>query len=226
MPVDELHGQVATIVLRAAARHGFALAGGNALIAHGVINRRTEDVDVFTDQERGVAAASAAVERALAKAGFRVEKQDKAGGLGDMFPEMKYELAEWLITAPGGRKITLQLSYFDRRRGPVPMEFGPVLHLDDAAATKTNALVNRADPRDYVDLAALLERYSIEQLLAMARELDPGLEEDDITSVGQRLDRLPDSVFLELYELGPQAVAQVRKRFEAWPRPQARRRRT
>ena len=39
MPVGELHGQVAAIALRAASRHGFALGGGNALMAHGVIDR-------------------------------------------------------------------------------------------------------------------------------------------------------------------------------------------
>jgi hypothetical protein len=44
MPVSELHAQVATIALGAAAGHGFALGGGNALIAHGIITRRTEDV--------------------------------------------------------------------------------------------------------------------------------------------------------------------------------------
>ena len=38
MPFDALQREVATIALRAAARHGFALAGGNALIAHGIID--------------------------------------------------------------------------------------------------------------------------------------------------------------------------------------------
>ena len=44
MPVSEFHGQVAATALRAAAPHGFALGGGNALIAHGVIDRFTQDV--------------------------------------------------------------------------------------------------------------------------------------------------------------------------------------
>ena len=34
MPVSELHQEIAAIALRAGARHGFALAGGNALLAH------------------------------------------------------------------------------------------------------------------------------------------------------------------------------------------------
>ena len=32
MPLNDLHRRVATIALRAARRHGFALGGGNALI--------------------------------------------------------------------------------------------------------------------------------------------------------------------------------------------------
>ena len=42
MPIDELQREVAAVALHAAARHGFALAGGNALIAHGIIDRSTE----------------------------------------------------------------------------------------------------------------------------------------------------------------------------------------
>src|SRR6266536_1613302 len=57
MPLRELHRQVAAIALRAAARHGFALGGGNALIAYyGVISRATQDVDLVTNRETGVGA--------------------------------------------------------------------------------------------------------------------------------------------------------------------------
>jgi hypothetical protein len=57
MPVSDLHRRVAAVALAAAAEHGFALGGGNALLAHGVISRPTQDVDLFTDQEHGVQAA-------------------------------------------------------------------------------------------------------------------------------------------------------------------------
>ena len=36
MGMDDLHRQVAQAALDAAAEHGFALAGGNALLAHTV----------------------------------------------------------------------------------------------------------------------------------------------------------------------------------------------
>ena len=103
MPIDGLQREVAAIALRAAAGHGFALAGGNALIAHGIIDRPTDDVDLFSDQEAGVAAVAQVVEDALREAGFQAERRDKTGGLGDIFDGMGEGLAEWIITAPTGR---------------------------------------------------------------------------------------------------------------------------
>jgi hypothetical protein len=44
MPVTDLHRQVAAVALAAARKYGFALGGGNALLAHGVISRPTQDV--------------------------------------------------------------------------------------------------------------------------------------------------------------------------------------
>jgi hypothetical protein len=41
MPVSALHCRVAAVALAAAAGQGFALGGGNALLAHGVISRPT-----------------------------------------------------------------------------------------------------------------------------------------------------------------------------------------
>jgi hypothetical protein len=86
MPVSDLHRQVAAVALAAAREHGFALGGGNALLAHGVISRPTQDVDLFTDQEHGVPAAAHAVEAALRCTGFEAERLDQAGGLSDIFP--------------------------------------------------------------------------------------------------------------------------------------------
>ncbi len=140
MPLDHLHHEVAAIALRAAARYGFALAGGCALIAHGVIGRLTEDVDLFTDHEHGVQAAAGAVESGLRAAGFEAERQDKSAGLTDVFEGMGEGLAEWIITAPGGRQMMLQMSYFDRGQQPVIMDIGPVLDLDDVVGGKVCAL--------------------------------------------------------------------------------------
>jgi Nucleotidyl transferase AbiEii toxin, Type IV TA system len=218
MPVSDLHREVAAIALRATARHGFALAGGNALIAHGVIDRPTEDVDLFTDREDGVAAAADAVEAALRTAGYAADRQDKTAGLSEVFEGLGEGLAEWIITTPDGREMMLQMAYFDRGRQPVLMEFGPVLDLDDVIGGKVAALASRAEERDYIDVAAALARgYSVAQLTGLALALDPGLTGEDFAHAGQRLDRLDDDRFAR-YGLAPEDVTRLRERFAAWPR--------
>jgi len=217
MPVSDLHRRVAAVALAAAAGHGFALGGGNALLAHGVISRPTQDVDLFTDQEHGVQAAADAVQEALRRAGFGAERQDQAGGLSDMFPDIGEGLAEWIVTGPGGQEMLLQLAYFDRGRQPVVMDLGPVLDLEDAVGGKVCALASRVEPRDYADVAAALGRYSPAQLIGFARRLDPGLGGEDFAYAGQELDQLDDRVFAEI-GLSPQQVATLRDRFTAWPR--------
>jgi hypothetical protein len=47
--------------------------------------------------------------------------------------------------------------------------------------------------------------------------VDPGLEEDDVPAAGRRLDRLPDEAFFP-YQLNVDEVAELRRRFEVWPR--------
>ncbi len=219
MPLDELHREVAVIALRAAASNGFALAGGCALLAHGISVRPTEDVDLFTNHEHGVQAAADVVEASLLAAGFEAERQDVAGDLGQVFEGMGDGLAEWIITAPGGRQMMLQMSYFDRGQQPVIMDIGPVLDLDDVVGGKVCALASRAVERDYVDTAAALGRgYTVERLIGLARALDPGLTAEDFADAGRRLDRLDDEAF-ERYHLGPREVDLIRARFAAWPRP-------
>lgn len=220
MPLDELHQEVAAIALGAAAEHGFALGGGNALIAHGIIDRPTEDVDLFTDRESGVSAASGAVEAALRGAGFGADRQDKTVGLADVFYGMGEGLAEWVITAPGGRQMTLQMAYFERANQPVVMEFGPVLDLEDVVGGKAAALASRAYERDYSDVAAALEHYSVDELLGFARRLDPGLTDADFADAGQRLDRLSDRRFAAA-GIGAEDVARIRGRLAEWPREAA-----
>jgi nucleotidyltransferase AbiEii toxin of type IV toxin-antitoxin system len=218
MPVGRLHAQVAAIALRAAARHGFALGGGNALMAHGVVNRFTADVDLFTDEESSVAAAAESVEKALRGAGFGTERHDKASGLGDIFYGLGDGLAEWIVTAPGGEQMMLQMAYFDRSRRPVVMEIGPVLDLEDVVGGKACALASRVEPRDYVDIAAALERYTVEQIIGFARRLDPGLTDRDFAEAAERLGQWGDGVFAS-FGLGSDEIAGLRERFAVWPRP-------
>ena len=133
--------------------------------------------------------------RPCAIAGFEVEREQDAAGLADIFPGMGDGLAEWMITAPGGQQLTVQLAYFDRGRDPVAMDIGPVLDLEDVAGGKVCALASRVEPRDYADTARMLERYSPAELITLARRLDPGLTARDFADAGQQLDQIDDDAF-------------------------------
>jgi Nucleotidyl transferase AbiEii toxin, Type IV TA system len=213
MPVTHLHRQVAAVALAAARKYGFALGGGNALLAHGVISRPTQDVDLFTDQEHGVQAAAGMVEAALRAARFEAERQDESAGLTDIFPGMDDGLAEWIVTAPGGE----QMAYFDRGREPVAMDIGPVLDLEDVVGGKVCALASRNEPRDYADVAAALQRYTTAQLIGFATRLDPGLTGQDFADAGLRLDQMDNRAFADI-GLGQHEVTALREQLAAWPR--------
>ena len=217
MPLDELHRRVATVALRVATRYGFALGGGNALIAHGLISRPTQDVDLFTNEEAGVAAAAGSVQAALRAAGFTADREDNTAGLADLIEGMGEGLAEWTVTAPDGQQMMLQMAYFDRTAQPVPMDVGPVLSLEDVAGGKVCALASRAEPRDYIDTAAVLRRYSVPDAIGLARRLDPGLEDEDFADAARRLDRWGDGVFTP-FGLSPADILALRAAFRDWPR--------
>jgi predicted alpha-1,6-mannanase (GH76 family) len=87
VPVNQFHRQVAAIVLRVAAEYGFAVGGGTALIAHGIVDRYTADLDLVSPRERAVEAAAARVEAALRAEGLQAERQDRTDGLVDEWPE-------------------------------------------------------------------------------------------------------------------------------------------
>jgi predicted nucleotidyltransferase component of viral defense system len=58
----------------------------------------------------------------------------------------------------------------------VQLSFGRVLHPEEVAADKTLALFDRPAARDLVDVAALSQRYTLEQLCELAAEKDPGFD--------------------------------------------------
>jgi predicted nucleotidyltransferase component of viral defense system len=92
-----------------------------------------------------------------------------------------------------------------------------VLDLEDVIGSKVCALASRVEPRDYVDIAAALEHYTVDQLISLAKRLDPGLEDRDFADAGRQLDRMPDQLFTR-YKLDQQDVARLRERFASWPR--------
>jgi hypothetical protein len=207
--VDPFYRDVARIALTVAGTYGFVLGGGVAWLVNGLVERPTEDVDLFTDTDGGVAAAAGKVTAALAAAGYRVTAEEA----DELFAGMDADIQEFTVSS-GTRALRLTLCRLDRHHAPVVMDVGPVMHLDDLVATKVAALVNRREVRDYIDVAAARSRYSLDRMLALALAADPALDPADVADAGRYLDRLDDSRFAR-YGADPAAV---RAQFRDWPR--------
>ncbi|MEV0005184.1 nucleotidyl transferase AbiEii/AbiGii toxin family protein [Micromonospora sp. NPDC050980] len=211
----DFYREVARVALTAAGPHRFVLGGGVAWAAHGLVTRPTEDVDLFADVEGAAAAAADGVRAALERAGYRVDEADP-GGLGEVFDGFDRDLRDFVVSRDG-REIRLSLARLDRHRSPVVMDFGPVMDVRDLLANKTAALVNRREVRDYIDVAAALDRYAVAELLELARQVDPALDDTDVRAAGRYLDALADRRFTR-YGLDPARIAEVRRRMSGWPR--------
>jgi hypothetical protein len=216
--VDGFHREVITALAGVIVKHGFALAGGGALLAHGLSHRPTRDVNLFSDRDGAVAEVADQVEAALRKTGFHAERVDTFGDLLEQFPDMADYRAEWTV-AKNRQQVILQIGISSPRlRPPVQiMGLGPVLDVDDILAGKVLAAITRAEPRDYIDIGHALSSYTPEQLIQLAWKLEPNAYAyQDFTSVPVNLDELEDEAFAE-FEF-PGGIVGLRERFAQWPR--------
>lgn len=215
--VDPFLAEITAVALAVAEEHGFALGGGNALVLHGVVNRPTADVDLFTDRDGSVRAAAALVQGALESAGLTVTEVVRPSELDGLIEGLDDYMVEFDV-ARGARVAGLSLAIMPRTRRPVIMEIGPVMVVDDLVPSKIAALVNRREVRDYIDAAALLADRTPQELLAEARRVDRGIEDGDVASAGRFFDAMPDEVFAEYGLTDPAGLVELRRRFDSWPR--------
>lgn len=100
--------------------------------------------------------------------------------------QFELEYVEWEIRR-GQQRTELTLAHLPLNRGPMVLDIGPVMHLDDLLGSKVAAAASRAQPRDFIDLAAATRRYALVDLIALGRRYDPGLGDEDFTAAGEQL---------------------------------------
>lgn len=206
--MDEFHHRLARIALAEAADYGFALAGGYAVQAYGVLQRPSEDIDLFTSSLRddfgeGVSKICAA----YTAQGLTV-KVDL-----DSPHFVRLSVSDSVIS----RTSKVELATDLRSHPPVTMEIGPVVHLEDVAGGKVEALFTRAEVRDFIDVDALLTsgRFTRDQLLDLAASRDLGFDHAVFAQMLSALELYPDSEFLA-YGLTKPEVHELRSRFNTW----------
>lgn len=210
--MEAFQAEVAWTALAAIGGQGFALAGAGALIAHGLVDRLTEDLDLFSPQPGGAAHVTARLQQALQDAGFVVTFDSSDTVTGGDFARLE--------VSRGDRSVQIDLGRDWRQHPPVLLAVGPVLHPDDAVGNKVCAMISRGLPRDYLDVAAALRRYDRTQLLELGFRRDPGLRVLDVALAMRTLDQLPDTDFGD-YHRTPQQTAATRRAFADWPRDPA-----
>lgn len=81
---------------------------------------------------------------------------------------------------------------------PTVTVVGPTYPPIELAARKLLAPFDRAAARDFVDLAALADHFSLDVLLAKARQLDAGFDTHVLIEMLGQLDRIDDDYLVDL----------------------------
>lgn len=210
---DAFQRHVASVVLGEIGSAGFALAGSGAIREHGITDRPTHDVDLFTTTATGpeaFAAAVAASERVLRDHGYEVTQIRSTTQFARLLVES--------VNGPGpGRVVEIDLGIDWRAEPPAQLAIGPVLAIGDAVGNKVVAVYSRGETRDYLDLDAIRRsgRFTDSELLTLAKEHDPGFE---TAMFIQQLRRVRELAPVETAEYGtnPAHLDQIKSRLTAW----------
>jgi hypothetical protein len=204
--MDPFQQELARIALEVVAGRGFVLGGGHAVQLHGMATRPSDDIDLFGLERGTPEQVDADVVAAFRRHRYEVTVTRRTP-----------DLVQMMVTAPDGETCKVDLGIFWRAREPVTLNIGPVLHPDDAAAGKMDALYNRWAPRDFLDVYAihLSGRYNQRQLEALLAEHNPGFERTMFAESLGFLTRIPDREF-EAYGVDKEHITAMRTYFEQW----------
>jgi hypothetical protein len=198
--LSPLQQRVALILAELPEAEGFALAGGAALIARGDIDRATRDLDYFATRPERVQEAFPHVTDALQRAGLSVTVERSSDGFVR------------LTVGDGASTTELDLASDYRLLPAEQSDLGPTLAAEELAIDKVLAIFDRAEPRDFADLAAVVDRWGLEHLLVRAADKDGGF---DVRRFGERLDRVA-SFADEEFRVPLEQVQQVRSSVARW----------
>ncbi|MCP4968709.1 MAG: nucleotidyl transferase AbiEii/AbiGii toxin family protein [bacterium] len=180
-----LQQRLAAIVRELPEASGFALAGAGGLLVRGLIERPTRDLDYFTvpGEDDAVIALRDSLEHALDRAGLDHTRHR------DLATFVRVEVSD------GHDRCEIDLAIDYRALPTEPSSYGPTLAVEELAANKVLALFDRAEARDFLDLAELTRHFELQSLMDLAAQKDTGFTTDGFLEALSSFRRLTTADF-------------------------------
>lgn len=174
--------ELASMFFTLDAAKDYLVAGGAALLASDLIDRRTEDLDLFASTPTtSVTPAKDAYMQVLREYGCGVVMiQD-----GPTFCRM--------IVSQAGEETVVDLAIDSPPQSrPTITVLGPTLAPLELSGRKLLALFGRAEARDFADVYVLVQRFGKDALIEQAQALDPGFDLSVLAQMIRTLRRFDD----------------------------------
>ncbi|MCL2781901.1 MAG: nucleotidyl transferase AbiEii/AbiGii toxin family protein [Actinomycetia bacterium] len=187
----------AAVIFLAAGAGDISLAGGAAMITHGLIDRTTKDLDARTRSLRqDVLVISARVSKAFQAAGYTVEDRSRSDALRSL-----------LVTSPSKNRhargrgrppetVPIEIGADHQALPSLPSRLGPILDPYELGANKLLAVYDRTRPRDADDIARLVTRLDLDTMLGIAdAKMVHPLDRPQLSEALRAFQRVPDRRF-------------------------------
>ncbi|HEY5881927.1 MAG TPA: nucleotidyl transferase AbiEii/AbiGii toxin family protein [Nakamurella sp.] len=183
----------AAVILLSAAAGQISLAGGSALIAHGLIDRQTKDLDAFTSSlGADVVGITDRVADAFRAAGYVVNDDSRSPALRRLLVTRG---AQRSIGRPS-RAIQIEIGSDYQALPSLPSRFGPILDPYELGANKILATYDRVRPRDADDIARLVTKLDYTRMLSVADgKMVDRLDREQLAEAFDMFTRVDDSEF-------------------------------
>ena len=203
---QETQRQLIACALEVLADAGFALAGSGAIREHGMTQRPTNDIDLFT-----VMQASTRFPHAVDS----LIEHLTANNYDVTVERVSPSFAQLSVTPPHGAPLSVDLAIDWRAHTPVRV--GPVLDIEDAVGNKLSALYSRSYPRDYLDVDAIRATGTISdsRLIELLQERDAGFDVGFFTECLRGAHSI-SLTQVAAYGINASQLHTIQQRFHAW----------
>jgi len=164
--------------------NGYLLGGGGALLAHGLTNRATQDLD-FVGSSNTDSADAVAVHFA---------RTAESHGIATQIIQTGDTFARLVVTDDAQLIIDIAVDV-PPIFNPVTTDAGPTFAPEELAARKLTALFGRAEARDFADVFTLRCRFPKSLLIEHAKRLDLGFNESELATAIRSIRRFQPADF-------------------------------